>query len=103
MEPATHTGFIIAAYAAAAIVVIGLCAWVMLDYRAQRRTLPREFVSVSTDFGNVRIKLSRVNGRILHVAPEYDDCRKLAVEKNVPLQRVISEALRAYELVGKSN
>ncbi len=66
-------------------------------YRAQRRTLPREFVSVATDFGDVRIKISRVNGRILHVAPEYDDCRKLAVEKNVPLQRVISEALRAYE------
>ena len=66
-------------------------------YRAQRRTLPREHVSVSTSFGDVRIKLSRVNGRILHVAPEYDDCRKLAVEKNVPLQRVISEALRRYE------
>jgi pyridinium-3,5-bisthiocarboxylic acid mononucleotide nickel chelatase len=66
-------------------------------YRAQRRTLPREFVSISTSFGDVRIKISRVNDRILHVAPEYDDCRKLAVENNVPLQRVISEALRAYE------
>jgi uncharacterized protein (DUF111 family) len=38
-----------------------------------------------------------VKGRILHVAPEYDDCRKLAEEKNVPLQRVINEALRSYE------
>src|SRR5271168_1244895 len=66
-------------------------------YRAQRRTLPREFLNVATAFGDVRIKISRVNGRILHVAPEYDDCRKLAVEKNIPLQRVISEALRAYE------
>jgi uncharacterized protein (TIGR00299 family) protein len=66
-------------------------------YRAQRRSLPRESVTVTTSFGDVRIKLSRVNGRILHVAPEYDDCRKLAVEKNVPLQRVISEALRRYE------
>jgi pyridinium-3,5-bisthiocarboxylic acid mononucleotide nickel chelatase len=66
-------------------------------YRAQRRTLPREHVSVSTSFGDVRIKISRVNGRILHVAPEYDDCRKLAVEKNVPLQQVISEALRRFE------
>ncbi len=66
-------------------------------YRAQRRTLPREHVSVSTSFGDVRIKISRVNGRILHVAPEYDDCCKLAVEKNVPLQRVISEALRSYQ------
>ncbi len=55
---------------------------------------------VATNFGDVRIKIPRVNGRILHVAPEYDDCRKLAVEKNVPLQRVISEALRAYESGG---
>ena len=72
-------------------------------YRAQRRTLPREWVNVATSYGDVRIKLSRVNGRILHVAPEYDDCRKLAVEKDVPLQRVISEALRAYETAGKTN
>ena len=65
--------------------------------KAQRRVLPREHVSVSTTFGDVRIKLSRVNGSILHVSPEFDDCRKLAVEKNVPLQQVINEALRRYE------
>src|SRR5271154_25075 len=66
-------------------------------YRAQRRVLPREWVNVGTEYGKVRIKVSRVNGRILHVAPEFEDCRKLAVEKNVPLKRVIAEALRNYE------
>jgi pyridinium-3,5-bisthiocarboxylic acid mononucleotide nickel chelatase len=66
-------------------------------YRAQRRALPRESVNVSTTYGDVRVKLSRVNGRVLHVAPEFDDCRKLAAEKNVPLQQVISEALRRYQ------
>jgi uncharacterized protein (TIGR00299 family) protein len=66
-------------------------------YRAQRRTLPRESVNVQTSYGEVRIKLSRLNGRILHVAPEYDDCRKLADEKKVPLQKVISEALLCYK------
>jgi pyridinium-3,5-bisthiocarboxylic acid mononucleotide nickel chelatase len=66
-------------------------------YRAQRRVLPREWVSVTTDFGDVRIKVSRVDGRILHVAPEFEDCRRLAVEKNVPLQRVIASAMRSYE------
>jgi pyridinium-3,5-bisthiocarboxylic acid mononucleotide nickel chelatase len=66
-------------------------------HAAQRRVLPREFVKVTTSFGEVRVKLSRLNGRILHVAPEYEDCRKLAEEKNVPLQRVINEALRSYE------
>ena len=71
-------------------------------HRAQRRALPREWVNVSTGFGSVRIKLSRSNGHILHVTPEYDDCRKLAVENHVPLQQVISEALRAYQASGKS-
>ncbi len=66
-------------------------------YRARRRVLPREWVSVATDYGDVRIKVSRVNGRILHVAPEFEDCKKLAAEKDVPLQRVIASALRNYE------
>ena len=70
-------------------------------HRAQRRVLPREWVSVTTAYGDVRIKLSRSNGHVLHAAPEYDDCRKLAVEKQVPLQQVINEALRTYES-GKS-
>jgi heme exporter protein D len=39
MEAATHTGFIVAAYAAAGAVVGGLTAWVIFDYRAQLRRL----------------------------------------------------------------
>jgi pyridinium-3,5-bisthiocarboxylic acid mononucleotide nickel chelatase len=54
-------------------------------------------VNVHTQYGDVHIKLSRVNGNIRHVAPEYEDCRKLASEKNVPLQQVINEALRSFE------
>lgn len=65
-------------------------------YSAQRRTLPRESVSVHTKFGEVRVKLSRVNGSIRHIAPEYEDCRKLAAEKNIPLHQVIDEAVRAF-------
>jgi pyridinium-3,5-bisthiocarboxylic acid mononucleotide nickel chelatase len=66
-------------------------------YRAQRRALPRETVNVHTQYGDVHVKLSRVNGSIRHVAPEYEDCRKLASEKNVPLQQMINEALRSFE------
>ncbi len=66
-------------------------------YKAQRRILPREWVSVTTEFGDVRIKVSRVNGHIRHATPEYEDCKKLAEEKKVPLQVVIAEATRAYE------
>src|SRR5438477_3224912 len=66
-------------------------------YGAQRRTLPREFVSVHTQFGDVRVKISRVNGHIRHAAPEFEDCKKLAEEKHVPLRQVMDEAKRNFE------
>ena len=39
MDLGPHAGFIIAAYALAALVVIGLIAWVLADHAAQRRLL----------------------------------------------------------------
>jgi heme exporter protein D len=39
MELGPHAAFIVAAYASTAAVVIALALWVLLDYRAQRRTL----------------------------------------------------------------
>ena len=39
MELPAHSAFIVAAYAATIVVVIGLIAWVMADYRAQQRVL----------------------------------------------------------------
>jgi heme exporter protein D len=39
MATVNHIGFIVASYAAAIVVIAGLTAWVMLDYRAQRRNL----------------------------------------------------------------
>ena len=66
-------------------------------YRAQRRTLPRESVSVRTQFGDVRVKISRVNGHIRHATPEFEDCKKLAEQHHVPLHQVIDEAKRNFE------
>jgi heme exporter protein D len=39
MEAAAHIPFIVAAYAAGIIVVGALIAWVIFDYRMQRRIL----------------------------------------------------------------
>ena len=66
-------------------------------YRAERRTLPREFVSVHTQFGDVRMKISRVNGHIRHAVPEFEDCKKLAEQQHVPLHQVIDAAKRTFE------
>jgi len=59
---------------------------------ARRRVLERSFVSVKTPLGEVRMKLARLNGRILNAAPEYDDCQRLAREKGVPLKQVLADA-----------
>jgi heme exporter protein D len=39
MANINHLPFIVGSYAAAFVVVAGLIAWVMLDFRAQRRAL----------------------------------------------------------------
>ena len=39
MELGPHAGFILAAYAAAALVIALLLAWIIADHRAQRRLL----------------------------------------------------------------
>lgn len=69
-------------------------------YEARRQTLERETVSVETTYGPVRVKVARRDGRVLNAAPEYDDCRKLAEEKSVPLKDVMGEATVAFRNKG---
>jgi uncharacterized protein (TIGR00299 family) protein len=61
-------------------------------YEVRRKTLEREFVPVATPFGEVRMKLSRMNGTILNATPEYDDCQRIAAASGVPLKQVIAAA-----------
>jgi pyridinium-3,5-bisthiocarboxylic acid mononucleotide nickel chelatase len=61
-------------------------------YDVRRKVLDREIVSVETQFGEVRMKISRMNGSVLNATPEYDDCQRLAAEKGIPLKQVISAA-----------
>jgi uncharacterized protein (TIGR00299 family) protein len=68
------------------------------SYAAERRVLARQWETVHTAFGEVRIKVARLNGHIRQASPEFEDCRKLAEAKNVPLQRVMDEAMRSWSL-----
>jgi uncharacterized protein (TIGR00299 family) protein len=66
-------------------------------YEVRRKTLEREFVRVATPFGEVRMKLSRMNGTILNATPEYDDCQRIAASSGVPLKQVIAAASFEFE------
>jgi len=66
-------------------------------YEVQRRTLEREFVPVETPLGEVRMKISRLNGTMLNAAPEYEDCRRIAAERGVSLKEVLTIANFHYQ------
>jgi uncharacterized protein (DUF111 family) len=38
------------------------------------------------------MKVSRLDGRVLNAAPEYDDCQRIAAERGIPLKQVLAEA-----------
>ena len=65
-------------------------------HEARRKVLERELVSVETRFGAVRVKIAKREGKVVNVAPEYEDCQRLAREKFVPLKEVILAAQLAY-------
>src|SRR6185503_17597169 len=61
-------------------------------YSAERRVQSRTFTEVETRYGAVRIKVSNEG----YYAPEYEDCRKLALASGVALKNIIAEANYAY-------
>lgn len=61
----------------------------------ERRKLRRELASVKTRFGNVTVKLGKLNGQVVQSAPEFESCKKLAAQKQVPLKAVYNAALKA--------
>jgi uncharacterized protein (TIGR00299 family) protein len=55
----------------------------------------REFGTVHTRFGEVRVKRARFAGRPLAETPEFEDLRRLALEHSVPWREVQAAALAA--------
>ena len=65
------------------------------SHTASRWTLPRDVVTVNTSHGEIRVKRAWLEGRLTLVAPEFDDCRRLAQAAAVPVQAIYDEARRA--------
>jgi uncharacterized protein (TIGR00299 family) protein len=63
---------------------------------ARRRTLDRRIVQVQTEHGTISIKVAALDGKPVNFVPEFEDCRRLATEKGIPLKDVIAAANRAY-------
>ncbi len=67
--------------------------------KVQRSVAQRRVEAVSTPWGAVRLKLKMEAGEVIAVAPEYEDCARLALTGGVSLSevyRVVNELAREY-------
>jgi len=62
---------------------------------AERRKLKREFLTVKLPQGEVTLKLGKLDGAVVQIAPEFESCRQLAAKAGVPLKQIYEAALAA--------
>ena len=64
-----------------------------LRWRLDNRfTLTREMTKVETRYGTVACKAAMHGDELINIKPEYDDCKRLAMEQHIPLKTVLEEA-----------
>lgn len=64
-------------------------------YPVQRLVLEREVREVQTQYGPIRVKVARAPAGHENLAPEYEDCKRVAAEKKVPIKLIYQAALVA--------
>jgi len=64
-------------------------------HAVQRLVLPRQQIAVETPYGAVQVKLAHAPDGTLNVAPEHDDCRRVARARGVALKLVYQAAIAA--------
>ena len=65
-----------------------------IGYRRRRvvkQVLERKTRTLKTPYGEVRIKESYLQEQLITRKPEYDDCRRIAAERDIPLRQVYNE------------
>jgi uncharacterized protein (DUF111 family) len=60
-------------------------------YETYRKTLDRKIKKIKTEFGMVRIKFSKLGHKLLRATPEYEDCKRIAKQNNLPLIEVMKK------------
>ena len=63
----------------------------------------RSVVQFETSLGVVNFKLKKLDGSVVSLSPEYEDCRKIAIKEGIPIQDVYDkihiEAKKNYQKI----
>jgi pyridinium-3,5-bisthiocarboxylic acid mononucleotide nickel chelatase len=53
-----------------------------------RHITEREIIAFDSSLGHTKVKVKRFMGDIISIHPEYEECRRIAMERSIPLQEV---------------
>jgi hypothetical protein len=68
----------------------------------RRKKLERKLIEIETSYGKVNVKLGLLNNEIINIAPEHEDCRRVAETSGVALKEIYRVALEsAAKLLSK--
>jgi pyridinium-3,5-bisthiocarboxylic acid mononucleotide nickel chelatase len=68
------------------------------SYEVARRALERRMVTVQTAYGPIDVKVGNLNGRVVNVMPEFEQCRDAASRSGVALKEVEEAARLALRM-----
>ena len=84
------------AEAIAAVILAETSTFGVRISRCERLCLDRRWEEVVTEFGIIRIKIGERDGRVITASPEYEDCKRAAIEHGAPIRRVHETAFTVY-------
>ncbi|GAB6099969.1 hypothetical protein JCM16358_18480 [Halanaerocella petrolearia] len=66
-------------------------------YEVERKALERKFYQLETEFGEMTVKVAYQQEEIIKYAPEYDECKEVAEELDIPVKTVYNRVLAEAE------
>ncbi|MDP2112830.1 MAG: nickel pincer cofactor biosynthesis protein LarC, partial [Bacteroidota bacterium] len=64
------------------------------EYSVKKSVLSRVEIVVNTKFGNVMVKQSIFEGKVVRSKPEFDDCRTIALQEKISIEEVEKEVFK---------
>lgn len=63
-----------------------------MRWRVENRVKARRTIKeIDTHYGPIRFKFAQLGNETINVSPEYEDCKRVAHEKKIPLKEVMDE------------
>ncbi len=66
-------------------------------FKVEKIMLKRDVSTLQTPYGNVRIKKSYYKGEMVKYKAEYEDCKRVAIENNIPIAGVYREIYKIMD------